>query len=177
MPAVRGHFPLFPNGKCRVWQGRLPVRGPLFGCSACPCKPAPTPSSPQTLSQVDVYRILRELWGNWGRGSSDESNDWCLWPNAHLRPHQVMSAWYHYKCIFNAQRRARAWKIERTDQLDGWVGMRHLGTLAWGALECGGLHPVAFDVPLSCCNCLDQPPCRACPPPSPSPPALCAPQV
>ncbi len=62
---------------------------------------------------------------------------------AHLRPHQVMSAWYHYKCIFNAQRRARAWKIERTDQLDGWVGMRHLGTLAWGALECGGLHPVA----------------------------------
>jgi Poly(ADP-ribose) polymerase and DNA-Ligase Zn-finger region len=33
---------------------------------------------------------------------------------------QDMIAWYHLSCIFNAQKRSRTWKIERTDQLDGF---------------------------------------------------------
>lgn len=29
-----------------------------------------------------------------------------------------MTAWYHMKCIFHAQQRARSWKITDTAQLD-----------------------------------------------------------
>ena len=37
---------------------------------------------------------------------------------------QEMANWYHLACIFNAQKRARAWKIDSVDMLTG------LGTLS-----------------------------------------------
>ena len=34
---------------------------------------------------------------------------------------QEMAAWYHLKCIFNAQKRAKTWKVDSSDVLQGFA--------------------------------------------------------